>query len=213
MKYNIQNLDLLIGLGRIFDVRSEVDDRNPPADSSGVSGRSHWLGRVRVPNSNSSSSEAHSECENEQLLTSEHIEDQTISPVDYQSVANLSVIHASSPFEAAHAHQSLSNQSIFLVACITETGTALVFLPGCNSTLPSDLRNALFNILDMLESDGVTQVYVAIRKSQPGQRNKSTSMVLKTLMFLGFELSPQSANSCMGELNADYHLLVTSLGE
>ncbi|KAF7255858.1 hypothetical protein EG68_06696 [Paragonimus skrjabini miyazakii] len=186
------------GLRLIFDVPSE-DARLPSRYSGGATGQffnAHWSGKVV-----------------RHLSSSQSIDSQSESDPECSEAASDLGSGVFSEAQALNAYRLCLPPSALLVAYANEPRAAVILLSDNSSTHVLQKR-ALVDCLEALELDGVTQVYVAVRKSTTEQLMSPVTPLLKTLMFLGFEIvPPESAHPELACLTMDYRLLFTSLHE
>ncbi|VDO60087.1 unnamed protein product [Schistosoma margrebowiei] len=106
------------------------------------------------------------------------------------------------------ARSSLPPTSL-LVARIGDSKTAVIFLSVASKPPVVLQKNALVSCLEELEQCGVNKAYVAVSKPQSGEP-KVVTPLLKTLMFIGFEILAELPPELVS-LSSDYRLLFTDL--
>nr|CAH8853348.1 unnamed protein product [Trichobilharzia regenti] len=98
-----------------------------------------------------------------------------------------------------------------LVACVGDSKTAVIFLSVTTGRPGILQKNALVACLEELEMCGVNVAYIAVSKCQCSEQSAVTPL-LKTLMFIGFEILNKVPFSLI-DLSSDYRLLFTNLHE
>ncbi|KAF5397336.1 Fibrillin 2 [Paragonimus heterotremus] len=205
------------GLRLIFDVPSE-DARLPSRYSGGATGQffnAHWSGKVVRHLSSSQSIDSQSESDPECSEAASELGSGIFSEARKFNDSYVIRLPCFTPniTKALNAYRLCLPPSALLVAYANEPRAAVILLSDNSSTHVLQKR-ALVDCLEALELDGVTQVYVAVRKSTTEQLMSPVTPLLKTLMFLGFEIvPPESAHPELACLTMDYRLLFTSLHE
>ncbi|THD23419.1 Fibrillin 2 [Fasciola hepatica] len=211
------NLVSAYGLGLIFDVSTE-DARLPSRHSGGVPGPSpgaHWSGKVVRHPSSSQSIDSQSDSDPEFSLAT-HDDLRPNFSIGGGKLNGINAIHVPgftpSITNALNAYRPCLPPSTLLVAHVSDPKVAVIFLPDAASSSCTLQKNVLVECLEALELDGVAQAYIAIRKSENEPEGYHMTPLLKTLMFLGFELLSADANYLdLNCLKTNYHLLVTNL--
>lgn len=199
------------GLGRIFDVPSVTTESGFfRSDAAGS-------GTPSIENWSSSDSLSSASWDSDKELTTANTGETAASGLlnDCSHWDNCRVISVANftagVLEALATYQQASvNSRYLLVVCLENSKTAVIFLPSCSvSSVSSSWKSTLINTLHMLETEGRTQAFVAVRKiaDQPCSFN-----LIKTLLFLGFQrVLDDHPDFNMTNLLTDYKLLVTDL--
>lgn len=174
----------------------------------------HWSGKVVRYPSSSQSLDSQADSDPEFPLATQEFRPNFF--IEGEKVNDINAIHVPgftpSITNALNAYRPCLSPSTLLVAHVSDPKVAVIFLPDAASSSCVLQKNVLVECLEALELDGVAQAYIAIRKSDDEPEGYHMTPLLKTLMFLGFELLPASANYLdLNCLKTGYHLLVTNL--
>ncbi|KAG5451660.1 hypothetical protein CSKR_109143 [Clonorchis sinensis] len=205
------------GLGLIFDVPSE-NARLPSLYSGSVPCQNpavHWSGKGLRHHSSSQSTDSQSESDPE-CSEATALRESSFSEAGKHSDSYVVHLPCFSPeiTEAIKAYRLCLPPSSVLVAYVDHPRTAVIFLSDTEASSHMLQKRVLVACLEALEADGVAQVYVAVRKAPNEVGTCAASALLKTLMFLGFEMfNPGSVSPELACLTIDYRLLFTNLRE
>ncbi|KER21004.1 hypothetical protein T265_15193, partial [Opisthorchis viverrini] len=211
------NLVSAPGLGLIFDVPSEnarlpsLYSGSVPCQNSAV----HWSGKGLRHHSSSQSTDSQSESDPE-CSEATALRESSFSETGKHSNSYVVHLPCFSPdiTEAIKAYRLCLPPSSVLVAYVDHPRSAVIFLSDTEASSHMLQKRVLVACLEALEADGVARVYVAVRKSPNEVGTCATSALLKTLMFLGFEMfNPGSVSPELACLTIDYRLLFTNLRE